>query len=116
QLLFRSITLEHLSAQSAVSLMSLGVVGFCVVRHRLLDVDIFVSRSVVYGSVTVATVGAYLMALGVAGEIVRRFHISVDFVVATVAIFGTAMALVAGLLSERVRRRAKRIIAKNFYS
>jgi putative PEP-CTERM system histidine kinase len=115
QLLFRSIVLEHLSAQSAVSLMSLGIVGFCVVKHRLLDVDIFVSRSVVYGSVTVATVGAYLMALGVAGEIVRRFHISVDFVVATVAIFATAMALVAGLLSERVRRRAKRIIAKNFY-
>src|SRR5678815_5660509 len=55
------------------------------------------------------------MALGVAGEIVRRFHISVDFVVATVAIFGTAMALMAGLLSESVRRRAKRIIAKNFY-
>ena len=115
QLLFRSIMLEQLSAQSAVSLMSLGVVAFCVVRHRLLDVDIFVSRSVVYGSITVATVGVYLMALGVAGEIVRRFHISVDFVVATVAIFGTAMALMAGLLSESVRRRAKRIIAKNFY-
>ncbi len=115
QLLFRSIMLEQLSAQSAVSLMSLGVVAFCVVRHRLLDVDIFVSRSVVYGSITVATVGAYLMALGVAGEIVRRFHISVDFVVATVVIFATAMALVAGLLSEAVRRRVKRVIAKNFY-
>jgi putative PEP-CTERM system histidine kinase len=115
RLLYRTISFDHVAAQSAITLASFGFIAFCLLRYRLLHVDVFVSREVVYSSVTLAAVGAYLLALGVVGELMRRFQIVPDFVFATVAVFVTAMVLAAGLLSQRVRRRAKQVIIRNFY-
>jgi putative PEP-CTERM system histidine kinase len=115
RLLYRTISLDHLAAQSAITLAAFALIGFGLIRHRLLHVDVFVSREVVYSSVTLAAVGAYLLALGVVGELMRRFQIVPDFAFIALAVFVTAMVLAAGLLSERVRRRAKQVIIRNFY-
>ncbi len=92
-----------------------GMIAFSLVRHRLLDVDIFVSRYVVYRSLTLLLVGGYLVSLGVLAEIFRQLNITLDLVSGTfLAILG-AVALSLLLLSENVRRRVQRSIHTHFY-
>lgn len=115
RLLYGILLVDHFPAQAAISLLCLGLMGFCTVRHRLLEVDIFISRHIVYRSITVGAAGGYLLALGLAGELVRRFNVSLDLFLTALLIFMTAMALVIGLLSESLRWRVRRFVAVNFY-
>jgi signal transduction histidine kinase len=114
-LLVRALRLGHLPLQSATALLGFGLIGVALVRHRLLAVDVFVSRHAVYRSIAVAAVGAYLLTMGVAAEVIQRLEIAVDVVVVSLGVFVTAMALLVGLVSERVRRSVKRAIARHFY-
>ena len=114
-LLVRALRLAYLPLQSTTALLGFGLIGIALVRHRLLAVDVFVSRHAVYRSVAVAAVGVYLLTMGVAAEAIQRLEIPVDFVVVSLGVFVTAMALLVGLVSERVRRSVKRAIARHFY-
>ena len=92
-----------------------SMISFSLVRHRLLDVDIFVSRYVVYRSLTLALVGGYLLSLGIVGEIFRELDIKLDLMSgAFLAILG-AVAVSLLLLSQNVRRRVQRTIHTHFY-
>lgn len=114
-LLVNALRLAYLPLQSATALLCFGLIGVSLARHRLLDVDVFVSRHVVYRSITIGAVGAYLLAMGVTAEVIQWLDVPVDFFVVSLTIFVTGMALLVGLLSERVRRRVKRAIARHFY-
>jgi putative PEP-CTERM system histidine kinase len=92
-----------------------AMIAFSLIRHRLLDVDIFVSRYVVYRSLTLALVGGYLFSLGLVAEVLRRLDIRLDVLTGTIlAIFGAA-ALSLLLLSEDVRRRLQTFLHTHFY-
>jgi putative PEP-CTERM system histidine kinase len=96
-------------------LLGEGMVAFSLVRHRLLDVDIFVSRYLIYRSLTLALVGGYLLSLGVVGEVFRRLDFPLDLLTGTfIAILG-AVALALLLLSDIVRSRVKNFIHTHFY-
>ncbi len=96
-------------------LLGNGMIAFSLVRHRLLDVDIFVSRYVIYRSLTLALVGGYLLSLGVVAEVFRRLNVALDLLTGTfLAILGAA-ALSLLLLSEDVRRKAQSFLHSHFY-
>ncbi len=96
-------------------LLGEAMIAFALVRHRLLDVDIFVSRYVVYRSVTLALVGGYLLSLGLIAEVFQRLGIPLDLMTGTfLAIFG-GLVLSLLLLSDDVRRRVKAFIHTHFY-
>ncbi len=96
-------------------LLGNGMIAFSLVRHRLLDVDIFVSRYVIYRSLTLALVGGYLLSLGVVAEVFRRLNVALDLLTGTfLAILGAA-ALSLFLLSEDVRRKAQSFLHSHFY-
>ena len=91
------------------------MIAFSLVRHRLLDVDIFVSRYLIYRSLTLALVGGYLLSLGVVAEVFRRLDFPLDLLTGTfIAILG-AVALALLLLSDIVRRKVKNFIHTHFY-
>jgi len=92
-----------------------GMIAFSLVRHRLLDVNIFVSRYVIYRSLTLALVGGYLLSLGLVAEVFRLLNITLDLLTGMfLAILG-AVALTLFLLSEDVRQKAKSFIHAHFY-
>jgi hypothetical protein len=91
------------------------LIAFALIRHRLLDVDIFVSRYVVYRSLTLALIGGYLLTLGLAAEVFRRLEIPLDLLSGTLLAIVGATALAVLLLSEDVRRRTKLFINTHFY-
>lgn len=115
RLLVNVVDADYLPLQSTAALLAFVLMGFSLLRHRLLDVNVFVSRHVVYRSLTVAAVGGYLLALGAAGWVMRLLDITFNPFLTSLAIFATAMALLIGLLSEAVRHRVKRAVARHFY-
>jgi putative PEP-CTERM system histidine kinase len=90
-------------------------IAFSLVRHRLLQVDIFVSRYVVYRSLTLALIGGYLIVLGGLAELSQWLNVGLDL--ATVILLGGlgAAGLTLILLSEQVRRRTQRLLHTHFF-
>ena len=114
-LLYGMIHPLHSFFGSLAFLIGESMIAFSLVRHRLLNVDIFVSRYVIYRSLTLALAGGYLLSLGVVAEIFRWLDIPLDLLTGTfLTIFGAA-ALSLLLLSEDVRRKVKSYIHTHFY-
>jgi putative PEP-CTERM system histidine kinase len=105
----------HAPLSALTFLIAQALIAFSLVRHRLLQVDIFVSRYVVYRSLTLALVGAYLLSLGAIAEVFYWLSIPLDLT--TGVIFGSlgAAALALILLSDDVRRRLQRYLHTHFY-
>jgi signal transduction histidine kinase len=57
----------------------------------------------------------YLLVLGLTGEILVYFGIAPNASVTIPVVFASAMALMAGLLSDGIRERVKRTITTHFY-
>jgi hypothetical protein len=115
QILYGQVLVDRFPMQSGMILLALGLMTFALVRHRLLAVDVFMSRQAVYSFIAVGVIGAYLLGLGLASETLTYFGLAPDLFVAALVVFASAMALVIGLLSETVRRWMKRLIGTHFY-
>ena len=100
---------------SAVILISSSIMAFFIVRHRLLDVDIFISRYVVYNSFTVLIVGVYLLAVGLLAQGIKYFNIPLNYFVTTLFIFVAILVLVISLFTASIRRKFTLLINRHFY-
>jgi putative PEP-CTERM system histidine kinase len=114
-LLYSSVSAMDIPLTSAVMIISAAVMGVFIVRHKLLDVDIFVSRYVVYNSATVLAVGLYLLATGLAVYGMRYLKVPFGGFLASLIIFASMLALVVILFIERVRRKLQLFINRHFY-
>ena len=115
QILYDRVLVERVPLHSAMTLLSLTLMAFAVVRQRLLSVNVFISRQAVYSFIAVGVIGVYLLGLGLASEVLTYFGISLDLFVSALVVFASAMALVVGLLSETARRWVKRTVGIHFY-
>ena len=96
-------------------LVSGCLIAFALIRHRLLQVNLYISRYVVYRSLTLALISGYLICLAIATEVFRKLEIPLDLLSGTLlAILGGAV-LALLLLSEKIRWRIKRFIQEHFY-
>ncbi len=102
-------------ARSVALLVTAPLIGYALARRGLFGATVFVSRQFVYRSVTVSIVGAYLLAMGAAGEAVRRFGLPMDQSLKAVLVLVAGVALAVVLLSSRFRRRLQFFIATHFY-
>ncbi|MEV6930215.1 sensor histidine kinase [Dactylosporangium sp. NPDC051485] len=79
----------------AIALIPAGV-GVAVLRHRLFDIDLLISRTAAFAVLTAAVSGAYLLAVGALG--------------ASSVLAAVAAALVLGGLREWVQRRVNLLV------
>jgi putative PEP-CTERM system histidine kinase len=100
---------------STVMLLGGGLMTFALVRYRLFDTDVFLSRYVVYHSVTVVLVGAYLLGVGLAAHAVMTFGGDAGMYWSAMVVVVSVIGLAAVLLSDDVRRRVKRFINRHFF-
>ncbi|HBB40643.1 MAG: PEP-CTERM system histidine kinase PrsK [Nitrospirae bacterium CG18_big_fil_WC_8_21_14_2_50_70_55] len=114
-LLFASERVDLAARDGAVATVCVGLLCFAILRHRLLEVEVFVSRYVVYHSLTFLLVGGYLLAVGVVAEGVRWLNRPLDLLARDLFVFLALLFLGALLLSEGLRRRLRRTIEQNFY-
>ena len=114
-LVHSSIFPDSFVAQAVTHIIIGSLLAFSLVRHRLLDVDVFVSRYVVYRSLTLLLVGAYLLLLGIGREAVRLLGFELgDWASSALLVVG-GLALAALLLADGFQRRVKGLIDTHFY-
>jgi hypothetical protein len=114
-LLYFQLDVKYIPPSSMVTLIASGIMLMFIVRHRLLGVDIFISRYVVYNSLTVLFVGGYLVFVGVIAQIIFWFGGPFDIFWSTLFSFLAILSLVVLLLSTTVRRKAALYINRHFY-
>ena len=117
-LLYKIVRVEYFVAEAIIMIISGMFVLFSLVRHRLMDTDVFISRQVVYNSFVLFVVGTYLITIALIGYLVKyRFiHQEVtQFLVAEIFMYVAIIGLAVLLLSEEIRRRVELYISKHFY-
>jgi putative PEP-CTERM system histidine kinase len=117
-LLYKIVRVEYFVAEAVIMLISGILVVFSLVRHRLMDTDVFISRQVVYNSFVVFVTGAYLITIAVIGYLVKYRLIRQEvtqFLVAEVFMYVAAIGMMLLLFSGEVRRRVELYISKHFY-
>ena len=114
-LLFPRMEQDFSAVQSTILFIACLLITFSLVRHQLMDVDVFVSRDFVYHSFTVGAVGVYLLVVGLAGQAIKSVGGISTLYLKSLFIFLTVLFLVAVLLSHSIQKRVKTFIERNFY-
>lgn len=114
-LLLKSVTAQAFPLISAVTLISVAMMTLFVVRHRMLNVDIYVSRFIVYRSVTVLGAGVYLISVAVISYGIRFFSIPFDYFLASLFVFVSVLALFLFFEAGSMRRRIEQFVSRHFY-
>ncbi len=85
-------------------------ITIAIVRHRLYDIDLLINRALVYGSLTAATVGSYLVLVLGFGWLARNVigQGSNEIAVA-------ATTLIVAAIFQPARRRIQSVVDRRFY-
>ncbi len=114
-LLFSVIDTSLFPFYSGALIFAYALILFAVVRHRLLNVDVFVSRYVIYKSVSLLAVGAYLSIVGIMVVGVQRFGDGKYVHLIPIVVFAALLGMAILLLSEGLRRQMQTFINVNFF-
>ena len=114
-LLYSQLDPIYIPATSIVILLSGGLMSVFIVRHRLLGADVYISRYVVYNSLTVLFVGGYLLIVGLAAQVMRWLGGPTAGFWIPAFSFAAILAVVIFLLSTGIRRKIQYFINQHFY-
>ncbi|MCJ8502987.1 XrtA/PEP-CTERM system histidine kinase PrsK [Desulfatitalea alkaliphila] len=115
RLTYQRIAAEHLTLSAILTLTAWLLIAYAVVRHRLLNRKIFISRKIIYSFVAPTIFAAYLILLGIIGLIMRTFGIPLPNVLQWLALALGLLAIGLFLFSQNLRRRAHFFISTHFY-
>ncbi len=115
RLTYLAIVPRHILLLAVLLLFGWTLMSYSVVRHRLLNRKIFVSRKVVYSFVVPSLLAVYLLVFGMVSLIMRIFGLSMSFVLKW--LFLVLGFVIVGLFafSEKMRRRVHFFISTHFY-
>ncbi|MCK4501537.1 MAG: PEP-CTERM system histidine kinase PrsK [Desulfuromonadales bacterium] len=113
-LLYRSINMNYLEFRSVAVFIALTFSCYAHVR-RNQGAKLALSRGIAHRSFVLLIVGSYLILLGVVGEGLRYFNIANAKMFFYVVLMVGSLGLAAVFLSEKLRRKLKVVIHKNFY-
>lgn len=114
-LLYSFTPLQMLPVRSVIVMISVCMMAVFIVKYRLFDTDIFISRYFIYNSVTVLAVGIYLLAIGLITHSIRYFNLPHNFFISRLFIFISVLGLIILLSAAVLRRKAQLFINRHFY-
>lgn len=114
-LLFGSFSSVLWEGRGAVQALAVPFIAVSAARNPQWSVRVFVSRHVVFHSVTVLASGVYLAAVAVVGHYLRVQGGGWGSVVQVAFIFGALLFLLAFLSSGRLRSHVRVFLAKHFF-
>ncbi len=106
---------RHFQLLSVILLIAWSMMVYGIVRHRLLNRKVFVSRKVVYSTIAPLVFGAYLFFVGIVSFIIRAYGLSLPFILQWLLIIIGILLILIFSLSGKVRHRVKYFISTNFY-
>jgi putative PEP-CTERM system histidine kinase len=113
-LLFSSYDLHWSGVESSALLIGCVFLVVAYVRTGLAEIDVYPSRAVLRSSFTVLLVGGYFLIVGILAKIVRRFGGVESFQIESFIVLLGISGLALLLLSDRLRQRIHKFIARHF--
>lgn len=114
-LLFSAVRFDTLPIHSSSLLIANALIFFFVVHYKLLDTDIFVSRFILFRSLTLLLAGVYLILVGLVVFGIQKLGGEAYLHLIPLLIFVSLLGLVVLFLSDRLRRKLKTFILSHFY-
>lgn len=114
-LLYSGISMRMVPVSSSVFIICTAMIAFSIGRQQLMDVNISISRSAIYKSVTLLVVGGYLILVGLMSQAFRSFHIVPGYPFEVLFIFAAILIPCVVFLSNRIRWKARTLISRHFY-
>ena len=115
RLLYRQLNGEHQSLLAVLLLIAWLFISYAVVRYRLLNRKLFVSRKVIYSAAAPIAFAGYLILLGLASLLMRAFGWSLPFIFQWLLIVMGLLFVVVLVFSVKVRATVKYFISTHFY-
>ncbi len=115
-ILVRALDFDLLVARGAVDAVIMPLIALSAARNRDWEIEVFVSRRVVFHSVTLIAVGGYMLSTAAAGYYLREFGGDWGTLLRMTFLFAAGVLLIIVLLSGRARSTAKVLLTKYFLS
>jgi hypothetical protein len=107
--------IDFSSLYSTIIFIGCILISFSLVRHRLLDVNVFIGRHMIYNSFSVIFVGVSFIFIALIAQFIRSYGGDFSFYLSSLFVFVSALLLAILVLSETVRKKTKRFLYENFY-
>ena len=114
--LMEGISASAWNARGVIIVLMAPLIALATRRNPQWSVDIFVSRQVVFYTTTFVAAGVYLVAMALAGYVIRDLGGSWGGVGQILFFAGAAVVLAFLMLSSDLRRQLAVFINKHFYS
>jgi putative PEP-CTERM system histidine kinase len=92
------------------------LLALAMARNREWQVDIHVSRQVVFHTATLLACGCFLLAVAIVGMVLRNLGGDWGLVLQLAMLFGSIVVLATVLSSGSLRRRLRFLISRNFFT
>jgi putative PEP-CTERM system histidine kinase len=113
--LFGALDATTWQARGVANAMFVPLIAISARRNPDWDLDIFVSRQVVFYSMSLVAVGAYLLLMSLGGYALLLYGGTWGGLLRTVFFVGAALVLVLLLFSSVLRAKLKVFLSKHFY-
>ena len=113
-LLFRYIEMPLEVINLGALILGGALIIWSLFRLQVLNVEIYLSSSFIYNSITVIIIGIYLIIVGLLAKLVTYFKISHPFLVEVLVVFLSLLGITIILMSGRLRELIKRFVSLHF--
>ncbi len=114
-LMFGNIDDAIWNARGIVNIMFVPMIAIAARRNEEWDLDIFVSRHIVFYTTTLVAVGTYLLLMSAGGYAILLYGGDWGGLLQVVFFVGAGLVLVTLLFSNKLRARLKVFLSKHFY-
>ncbi len=112
---YLELTNDVLFLQATFLLVAWALLVIAVLRHRLLNRNLFISRKIVYSIVAPSLFAVYFLALGTISLVIRLYDYPLKLVLFWFVVGVGAVGMAVLAVSEPVRQRLKFFISTHFY-
>jgi putative PEP-CTERM system histidine kinase len=106
---------DHFLLLGIVFIAAMLLIIYALAKHRLLNRKLFVSRKVVYATITPVIFSGFFIIVGCMSMLSRLYGWPIPYVLRWLIIFLGVLSISLFALSREVRRRVKHFISTNFY-
>lgn len=96
--------------------MAVPLIAVSVARNPKYEIDIHVSRKVVFHTATIMGAGIYLLSMAAVGYLIRYYGATWGGVLQIVFLVGAGVLLLGLLFSDKIRAKLRVLLSKHFFS
>jgi putative PEP-CTERM system histidine kinase len=113
-LLFSQYDLRLTVIETAALLVGCAIIVIAYIRNGIAEIDVYPSRSVLQGTVTILLAGGYLFVIGLLAQLIALLGGAGSFKTQAFFVLLAISALAVLLLSERLRQKIRYVVSRHF--